>query len=91
MRSQAATLFQQVGVASPPVPVGSGARAMATDASWNPAGPIQLEKPELSCVGAYTDRHIDCTSDLNPEVSNDVHNSDLYLNCFSVAYPVSWL
>jgi hypothetical protein len=53
VRSQAATIFQQVGVASPPVPVGSGARAMAmggafiataddaTAASWNPAGLIR--------------------------------------------------
>ncbi len=103
MSGLAATVFQQVGVASPPVPVGSGARAMAmggaftaiaddaTAASWNPAGLIQLEKPELSIVGAYSDRHADYTSDLNPEVSNDAHDSDLNLNYFSAAYPVSWL
>jgi photosystem II stability/assembly factor-like uncharacterized protein/long-subunit fatty acid transport protein len=103
MRSRAATIFQQVGVASPPVPVGSGARAMAmggafiataddaTAASWNPAGLIQLEKPELSIVGAYTDRHADYTSDNNPEASNDAHDSDLNLNYFSATYPVSWL
>ena len=65
---QAATLFQQVGISSSPNPVGSGARAMgmggafiaiaddATAASWNPAGLIQLEKPELSIVGAYFNR-----------------------------------
>jgi len=63
--SEAATLFQQVGVASSPNPVGSGARAVgmggafigvaddATAASWNPAGLIQLEKPEVSIVGEY--------------------------------------
>ncbi len=47
-----------------PEPVGSGARALgqsafiavaddATAASWNPAGLIQLEKPEASFVGAW--------------------------------------
>jgi len=47
-----------------PKQVGSGARALgqsafiavaddATAASWNPAGLIQLEKPELSFVGAW--------------------------------------
>lgn len=102
MSSRAATIFQQVGVASPPVPVGSGARAMAmggafiataddaTAASWNPAGLIQLEKPELSVAGAYTERHADYTSDLNPEISNDTQDSGLNLNYFSVTYPVSW-
>ena len=46
-------------------PVGSGARALgmggafiavaddATAASWNPGGLIQLERPEISAVGAY--------------------------------------
>ena len=65
---QAGTLFQQVGISSSPNPVGSGARAMgmggafiaiaddATAASWNPAGLIQLERPELSIVGAYLNR-----------------------------------
>ena len=66
--SEAATLFQQVGIASSPNPVGSGARAVgmggafigvaddATAASWNPAGLIQLEKPEMSIVGEYLKR-----------------------------------
>ena len=47
-----------------PKPVGSGARALgqsafiavaddATAASWNPAGLIQLERPEVSFVGAW--------------------------------------
>jgi photosystem II stability/assembly factor-like uncharacterized protein/long-subunit fatty acid transport protein len=100
--SRAATLFQQVGVASPPAPVGSGARALAmggafiataddaTAASWNPAGLIQLEKPELSAVGAYTDRYADYTSDHHPEISNSAHDRDLGLNYFSVTYPLSW-
>ena len=103
LSGQAATIFQQVGVASPPVPVGSGARAMAmggafiataddaTAASWNPAGLIQLEKPELSIVGSYTDRHSDYTSDAHPEIDNNGHDSDLSLNYFSFTYPVSWI
>jgi long-subunit fatty acid transport protein len=48
-----------------PKPVGSGARALgesafiavaddATAASWNPAGLVQLERPEASFVGAWT-------------------------------------
>jgi len=47
-----------------PKPVGSGARALgesafiavaddATAASWNPAGLVQLERPEASIVGAW--------------------------------------
>ena len=80
--SEAATLFQQIGVASSPNPVGSGARAIgmggafigvaddATAASWNPAGLIQLERPELSVVGAYTSRREEFSSDTRPEISN---------------------
>ncbi len=56
---------------SPPSPVGAGARATgvgsafiavaddATAASWNPAGLVQLERPEVSAVARYvrqTDR-----------------------------------
>ncbi len=96
------TLFQQVGVASPPVPVGSGARAQgmggafiavaddATAASWNPAGLIQLEKPELSLVGAYIDRRADFTSDIDPEIDNSVDDGRSELNYASAALPVAW-
>lgn len=54
-----------ITISSSPIPVGSGARAAgvgnafialaddATAASWNPAGLIQLERPELSGVGAF--------------------------------------
>ena len=50
---------------SPPVSVGSGARAQgmgsafiavaddATAASWNPGGLGQLQRPEISAVGSY--------------------------------------
>lgn len=56
------TLTQRIEIGSTPNPVGSGARALgmgqafigiaddATAASWNPAGLIQLERPEISVV-----------------------------------------
>jgi long-subunit fatty acid transport protein len=96
---EAGTIFQQVGVASSPNPVGSGARAMgmggafiaiaddATAASWNPAGLIQLETPELSLVGAYYDRSEDFSSDLHPEIENTGKADDLNINYFSMTYP----
>lgn len=62
------TLPPSINFSSPPTPVGSGARAEgmggafvaiaddATAASWNPAGLIQLERPEISCAGALAAR-----------------------------------
>lgn len=97
----AATLFQQVGIASPPVPVGSGARAMgmggaftavaddATAASWNPAGLIQLEKPELSVVGAYSARSSHYTSD-SLDVDTTASDEETSLNYFSATFPFHW-
>jgi len=98
-RLRAATLFQQVGVASSPNPVGSGARAMgmggafiaiaddATAASWNPAGLIQLEKPEVSIVGAYFDRREEFSSAVHPEIKNTGEIDDFNINYFSATYP----
>jgi long-subunit fatty acid transport protein len=98
-RLHAATLFQQVGVSSSPNPVGSGARAVgmggafiaiaddATAASWNPAGLIQLETPELSAVGAYFDRREDFSSDTHPEINNTGKTDDVNMNYFSGSYP----
>jgi long-subunit fatty acid transport protein len=97
--SEAATLFQQVGVASSPNPVGSGARAVgmggafigvaddATAASWNPAGLIQLEKPEMSIVGEYYKRKEEFSSGVRPEISNTGEVDGTNLNYFSVTYP----
>ena len=57
--------YESIVISSAPSPVGSGARATgigsafiavaddATAASWNPAGLIQLERPEVSTVGSY--------------------------------------
>ena len=96
---RAATLFKQVGISSSPNPVGSGARAVgmggafiaiaddATAASWNPAGLIQLEKPELSIVGAYSGRREDFLSALHPETNSTGSGDDLNVNYVSAAYP----
>ena len=95
----AETLFQQIGIASSPNPVGSGARAIgmggafigiaddATAASWNPAGLIQLDKPELSIVGDYNYRKEEFSSSSRPEIDNTGKIDDIELNYFSVAYP----
>ncbi|MCK5503985.1 MAG: hypothetical protein KAJ10_02425, partial [Thermodesulfovibrionia bacterium] len=60
-------------------PVGSGARATgmggafigvaddATAASWNPAGLIQLEKPEISAVYSYFHRRQSYNTESFPE------------------------
>jgi hypothetical protein len=80
-------------------PVGSGARALgiggafiaiaddATAASWNPGGLIQIERPEVSIVGAYFNR----TNDLNfgdaPEASGSQDELNANLNYLSAAYP----
>lgn len=95
----AETLFQQVGIASSPNPVGSGARALgmggafiavaddATAASWNPAGLIQLERPELSLVGAGFWRTEAFSSDSRPEADNRGSVDDRSLNYLSASLP----
>ena len=96
---QSATLFQEVGIASSPNPVGSGARAIgmggafiavaddSTAASWNPAGLIQLERPEASIVGEYFYRKEKFSSDDRPEIDNTGTVDDLNLNYLSATYP----
>jgi long-subunit fatty acid transport protein len=96
---QSATLFQEVGIASSPNPVGSGARAVgmggafiavaddSTAASWNPAGLIQLERPEMSIVGEYYYRREKYSSDDRPEIDDTANVDDLNLNYLSVTYP----
>ncbi|MFC1856733.1 OmpP1/FadL family transporter [Thermodesulfobacteriota bacterium] len=94
-----ATLVQTVEISSSPNPVGSGARATgmggafigvaddATAASWNPAGLIQLETPEISIVGAYNHRIEDTTYAAFPEASGPQSLSTGELNYLSFAYP----
>ncbi|MFC1523449.1 OmpP1/FadL family transporter [Thermodesulfobacteriota bacterium] len=80
-------------------PVGSGARALAmggafigvaddaTAASWNPAGLIQLERPEVSAVGAWFERTEDGTYATNPEANGSESVSEFNANYLSFAYP----
>ena len=94
-----ATAFRPPSLFSAPLPSGSGARALglagaftavaddATAASWNPAGLIQLERPEISSVIRYSrenDRHR--SSDAGFRVGEDDFDHTT-LNYFSVVYP----
>jgi long-subunit fatty acid transport protein len=95
----AATLFQQVDIASSPNPVGSGARALgmggafiavaddATASSWNPAGLIQLERPELSIVGAAFWRTEEFSSKTRPAADNRSRVDERSLNYLSASFP----
>ncbi|HBI14960.1 MAG TPA: hypothetical protein DDY20_05525 [Desulfobulbaceae bacterium] len=101
--AHAFTLGQSVGISSSPNPVGSGARALgmggafialaddATAASWNPAALIQLEKPEISIVGAFFNNSDDYTSSVHPEIDHSATNDDVNLNYFSATYPFNVL
>jgi long-subunit fatty acid transport protein len=102
-RVAADTILQNAGIASSTTPVGSGARALgmggafiaiaddATAASWNPAGLIQLERPEMSIVGDYVSRREQFSSDSNPEIGNSSTSDDLNLNFISATYPFNLL
>ena len=59
----------------------------ATAASWNPGGLIQLERPEVSVVGAYFYRIEDNSFTTNPEASGDQSVSKATLNYLSASYP----
>ncbi len=82
-------------------PVGQGARALgmggafiaiaddATAASWNPAGLIQLERPEVSIVGSYFHRTEDLDFGTNPESSGNQTVDETRVNYLSATYPFS--
>lgn len=94
-------------VKSVPLPTGSGARALgqggafiavaddATAASWNPAGLIQLEKPEASIVGSFlaTDQDFSVGPDAQQAgiLIGDEDVSRWDVNFLSVAYPFRFL
>jgi long-subunit fatty acid transport protein len=93
-------LAQQVEFSSSMNPVGSGARAAgmggafiavaddATAASWNPAGLIHLEKPEISMVYSYSTRGQSYNSSTHPELTGTTHEIDIHdINYASLAYP----
>ena len=86
---------------SAPNPVGSGARAMgmggafiaiaddATAASWNPAGLVQLKRPEMSVVGSFVHRKETFTTADEAQDHSDASISLKELNYLSAAYPLS--
>jgi long-subunit fatty acid transport protein len=90
-----------IDITSSPNPVGSGARALgmggafisvaddATAASWNPAGLIQLEKPEISVVGEGFQRAETNHFAGHPEASGKQTVSQTGLNYLSAVYPFS--
>jgi len=89
---------ETVEIASSVNPVGSGARALgmgafiavaddATAASWNPGGLIQLERPELSVVGAFFYRGEDNHFGEHPEASGKQKISKMHVNYLSATYP----
>jgi long-subunit fatty acid transport protein len=100
--SSVAQPLQRVEIPSSLNPVGSGARALgmggafiavaddATAASWNPGGLIQLEKPEISIVGAYFHRTEDNTFGTNPEASGKESVAAGRINYLSAAYPFTY-
>lgn len=86
-----------------PTPVGSGARAAgmadafgavaddATAASWNPAGLVQLERPEFSIVGEWNSV-TDHFSAALPNPNRGEHDlSTTNLNFASFTYPLPML
>jgi long-subunit fatty acid transport protein len=97
------TLPPSLNFATSPSPVGSGARAVgkgtafigvaddATAASHNPAGLVQLERPEVSVVGSYLLR-FEGQDVTRPEtVVEEQTLSGVDLNYLSVAYPFQLL
>lgn len=91
--------FRPPSLFSAPLPSGSGARALglagaftaladdATAASWNPAGLVQLERPEASVVYRFSEtkaEHLSDDSDF--QVGENESDSD-HLNYFSVDFP----
>jgi long-subunit fatty acid transport protein len=89
----------QMEAASSLNPVGSGARATgmggafigvaddATAASWNPAGLILLEKPEISAVYSYSRRKQNYNSEIHPEIAGENTMDSDGLNYASAAFP----
>lgn len=96
-------IFQSAGIASSPNPVGAGARAQgmggafiavaddATAASWNPAGLVQLERPEFSFVGDYSHRKEEYSSRINPEIETTGTTNKTRPNFLSLTFPFSLL
>ena len=91
--------FRPPSIFSAPLPAGSGARALgfagtftgiaddATAASWNPAGLIQLKRPEVSAVYRHSYTRNEHSSDSEDfRVGDDSYESD-GLNYLTVSLP----
>jgi long-subunit fatty acid transport protein len=103
LNTAAAGRFLEQSFASPPNPVGSGARALgqgnafisvaddATAASWNPAGLAQLERPEISFAldAVWCRDRID--SDTFAEIDTAADLDLASLNYASLVQPFYWL
>ena len=90
---------EQLDFSSSLNPVGSGARAAgmggafigvaddATAASWNPAGLVQLERPEISIVYSYFNHCQSYDLSLHPEINGSDCVGSNKVNYASAAYP----
>jgi len=90
---------EQLDFSSSLNPVGSGARAGgmggafiavaddATAASWNPAGLVQLEKPEVSLVYSYFSNRQEYHLSTHPEITGSDTADSSDVNYASAAYP----
>src|SRR6266849_6801117 len=97
------SLPPSLNFATSPAPVGSGARAQgkaqtfiavsddAPAASYNPAGLVQLQQPEVSVVGAYFIR-LERQDVTQPGIGVDNQTLDgAHLNYLSAVYPFRFL
>jgi len=97
--ASAQTPLVRMEIPTSPNIVGSGARALgmggafiaivddATAASWNPGGLINLQKPEISSVGAYINRKEENSFGGFPEASGSQSIENYNLNYLSAAIP----
>ncbi|GMW01742.1 MAG: hypothetical protein AMXMBFR84_28790 [Candidatus Hydrogenedentota bacterium] len=91
---------QELEISVSPSPVGSGARAAgmsdafvaiaddASAASWNPAGLVQLEVPEIAIVGSYNGIYEGFSADFHDEVDSWHNDHAFNLNFLSLTYPL---
>ena len=97
------TWAQTLDFSVSPSPVGSGARAAgmadafvsiaddATAASWNPAGLVQLERPELSVVGSFIGGTEKLMATQGAGFESTARGSSAALNFLSFTYPLPFL
>lgn len=96
----AAAYAQELEISVSPSPVGSGARAAgmadafvaiaddATAASWNPAGLVQLERPEISVVGSFNGVWESFEARYHDEVDSNHSTYNAELNYLSAVWPL---